>query len=589
MYFLSADGNYDETIQVLETTPESLWHPCAYETYIYRYYAEALKNRERRTDAVAVLIKAIDKKDKNPERNLLPLIRYWFKNPSLVTQFKAHPRYESIMRDMIASMGRDWKNADKGISDELHDFCIVNSFLEMKQGNNSLADLYMNTALAIAKASPDKKERIIHAQFYSDAMRYWRANFEKQKNTAYNLKFLCPYYRSIDADMERDGKKYRRTNTMSDDFISNIISENKDNSFAATVAYFYLFEGRILMSFDYQVVNATIREVNGRHMGYDMIDPNPGEMYFKAYNNYDGVMDFYDIEIPSQYLGGPSPLMFAPYSLYSTNWRFRTYMLTGASYSVYIHEIFHNIESYYKISPAHGYLTGNKKTWPAWFSSMASKEGVNAQLSYMKGRFEHDIMPKGIDVIRLRETARSNIPETAYYDFVKKSSAVPFAKVRESGQAFLAGQDLYGKKDYKGAAEQYRRAYAANPCNQRALRHLADVLYWKLNNKDEAVSLFKKYVENFEGLPFTEEAVNRILWNTFSEKRDYASIISLTDRYSKWVTGKEERTMMLFFRGASLCRTGKSAEAIPVLEEALKNDVVWQDNIKKELAVCRKK
>ena len=145
MYFLSLDKNYDETIAVLEQTPKEVWHPCKYETYIYRYYAEALKNKGRRTDAVAVLIEALDKKDISSERNLIPLIHYWFAYPNLVTQFKAHPRYESIMRDMISLMSKNWKNVDAANREILYNFCIINAACEIKNEHNGLADLYIST------------------------------------------------------------------------------------------------------------------------------------------------------------------------------------------------------------------------------------------------------------------------------------------------------------------------------------------------------------------------------------------------------------------------------------------------------------
>ena len=444
-------------------------------------------------------------------------------------------------------------------------------------------------AVDIANSLPADREMYIHALFYRDAMQYWRSNYERQKNSAYNFRFLCPYYRSIDADIERDGKKFRRKFSMSDDFINNMISENKDNSFVAAMAYFYLFKGQILMTFDYRIVNSTVRDVSGKKMVYDMIDPHPGRMYYEAYNAYDGIMDFYDRDIPSQYLGGPSPLMFYPYSLHSTNWRFRTYMITGASYSVYIHEIFHNIESYYKIRPAHGYITQNQAIWPVWYRETVSREGVNAQLSYMRGWFEQAILPRGIDVIRLRETARTDIPENVYNAFDKKSSAVPFEKVRESGELFLRGQELYAKKDYAGAAALYRKASEINPCNQEALRHLAYTLFWNFKKKEESTALYQQYLDTFEGLPFTEEALTRVFWYTFWDKKDYPAMIVMTAKYEKWVHSIEPVTMLLFYRGVSLSRTGNYAAAVPLLEQALKNNIVLQDKISLELEICRKK
>ena len=99
-------------------------------------------------------------------------------------------------------------------------------------------------------------------------------------------------------------------------------------------------------------------------------------------------MYFYDHLATFPFFGGAASIEFAPYILSSENWRMKTWMKTGSSFLVYIHEIFHNFEAIYKITPTHGYFENNKSKWPKWFQTEVRKNKNNAEISYYDGRFK---------------------------------------------------------------------------------------------------------------------------------------------------------------------------------------------------------
>lgn len=91
---------------------------------------------------------------------------------------------------------------------------------------------------------------------------------------------------------------------------------------------------------------------------------------------------------------------------------------------------------------------------------------------------------------------RKQYPPTSFEYELQKIYAEPF---------FRLGYEFEQARDMKKAEHYYKKALSMNPANYKVVKNLAVLYYYKMNRKQEAVTLFKSYLQLN---PFDAEAHN---------------------------------------------------------------------------------
>jgi hypothetical protein len=105
------------------------------------------------------------------------------------------------------------------------------------------------------------------------------------------------------------------------------------------------------------------------------------------------VIYFYPVFDGCAYFGGGGNHVFIPWLLEYGPARFVMNMPVGASFNVYLHEMFHGFESACRISPSHAFSRQHEKDWPAWYRDLVTKEGRPVEWKYYERIFTEKIVP----------------------------------------------------------------------------------------------------------------------------------------------------------------------------------------------------
>jgi len=345
--------------------------------------------------------------------------------------------------------------------------------------------------------------------------------------------------------------------------------------------------GRLLMDFKFKVVDSVIREVSKGVKNYytkqmivlpkfEMNRPHPGGIHYRNFNKFDGFMFFYDRMLPTAYRGSRGRLMFLPYLLYSRQKRFRTWLLTGADFRVFIHEIFHNIEQCYRIRPAHRYEKRFRHKWPSWYKRLVARRGSVSELDYYTGCFKKYILPKGLKKLMLRRYRRSKLEPSLYKKIEAIFDKFPLKVIRRSKELYDRARKLrYKRKQYLRAVTLNKKALALFKYNHRALVELGALYQHYLRKRKKAAYYYKKYLKQFAGWPGTEQALLGLLWHLHWYEKDYLAIKRLIKRYGKYADSVSAKPKLLYYRAIAAGEQGDRKLAVKLLYIAISHKSTW--------------
>jgi hypothetical protein len=243
-----------------------------------------------------------------------------------------------------------------------------------------------------------------------NVLTYWKKNYQKNKNKAYNFKILILVYPKT-----RAKTTYKAGKT---GFINQNINkvdlesmEHRARFEYMRMFYFYLSKGKLLLSYDYKWTKSTMRELKYYNFEteQEQIDsilpvpetatPDVGGIYFKTINDYDGYITLYPGTIEG-YAGNSGWHFYPPFVpgyLNSTVRRANINLtLKQKEPGVLIHEFFHFVESIYDVKPFHVMWAHYKTVWPSWYKG----EG---EWYYYSKIFKRVVLPKGISNLFLRK------------------------------------------------------------------------------------------------------------------------------------------------------------------------------------------
>jgi tetratricopeptide (TPR) repeat protein len=585
-YFLLKQNNFGEIKRVLEETPKERWFPGAYGTAVYRHYAEALKHYGEREKAVEILLQAWEKDSKDRWQNVKPLISYWFKFPNLSEEFRQHPRFQSVLDEIIDYYQKNEKQRVQ-IARPLFEFLVVISSGEALSGNHSRAQSFMKIALEIANQHlfPESDQWLLYAQVLERALRFWMENPPSQKKGVYPFRFLCLYFSGIDADLGESGGENRIQKNLDPGYIRQMILENKSVLQVAKLLYYYFSRGQILMDFDFKIVNSIVKEVKvdrgERFLILEGITPYPARIFYDNFNIYDGFMYFFPSEASSKFYGGSGPIHFIPRLVSSRSWRFRTWMLTGATFGTYIHEIFHNFEPFYKLK-AHGYLEEFRSQWPGWYEKQVRKHGTISQALYYEGRFLRDFIPQGLEKVFLKERFPRKLPQQVFNSLMSAFQSKTPEQLREVSEKLKEARSLKGLKQPQKALALYLEILSHFPQIPGAWVETASLYFWDLKDRARASVFYKKYLEKFEGDFFTKNAVLALLWHYRWDRKDWKGILELVEKYSSYITEQEDMIKLHYYYAVSVGESGNPKKALNILKKLLPYNRPWMKSWRME-------
>ncbi|MBN1411482.1 MAG: hypothetical protein JW969_11610 [Spirochaetales bacterium] len=583
-YYLEDTGHFIEIMSVMEKAPKELWVDGKYYTETYRHYAEALRQLRYRKEAVEILIEAIDLDKPDAGKALLPLVKWVWTESYLSHEFKMHKRYHEILKTVITQLRKNWKEHSY-ITEHIFDFCITAAAEEIAKQNKELSDFYINTAIEITEKSDIGKRdsyQPARAGFFRDAVSFWREHDPLKKGNAYPFKILCIWYPRIKAKAVYKGEKLDFDLELSREHIENKIRELRTQFQAVSLAYYYMSEGKLLLSFDFKVMDGTVREVEGVNSlvpVIESIDPDPGAFYHETFNEYDGYIHFYP-RIPANFLGGRSRMVFVPYFIYSEHYRHHCWLSCGAYYGAIIHEMFHNFEGIYDISPTHGFKEENKNKWPDWYKKYVQKNGRPCEIEYYHGCFTEYMNPSGFEEVHYRENYKTNLTADdirKYGEMLEKYSP---AKLKQAEELYIKGMELKGRKKIKEAIDAFNKAVELFPPHYKSYYMLGYIHMIDLKEREKALEYYEKSLGIYpydRGTLVMAGFCCRVLKRFDRAGEIYKMIIDMFG-VNPW---------MAFYYGMSLCETGNEEDAVPWLEKALELGYENPEDVKRYLEKCK--
>lgn len=509
---LRQEGLNRELVTFLEGVPRSSWTPGPRHTGIYRLLAEALVSLGRLDEATDCLVAALDAASPDdPGRlaHLWRLCRFSGVAESLQGRLVNHAGRDGLVARAMDWLRQDWTRLAQGEA-------VLAEFLQILLGR----DWQQDDAAAMARhlawldellphiAGQDKEHRV-NAAFFSRAAHYWLD--KRETASPYGFRWLVLAVPAIDALTFPPGKpEVWRTKRWTAEETAAIVDQSRRETAACGLLYFYLSRGRLAMEFDFQVHDATIRQVAGTAVVTDAMVPDPGEILTAGAARYDGIAWLNDNQVhPGTYSGGRKPLMLVPYALSSPDMRFSLHMSTGGRAVVWTHEIFHNFEQLAGIKPAHQYTEANQTLWSPAYRERVALEGRTSELWYYDLRFQSDLLAADPAAWRLREAGLGTLPPQAIQAARQRFAASgPEAAQQADGLRQEAAKAL--KEGQAAEADRLlEQARLLNPGNNRIL---ADLVETRAKLKDVAgqKAACLEYLQLCAGLPETLKVARRL-------------------------------------------------------------------------------
>lgn len=532
LYWLDRAGFYNELLTEYTTAPLSNRTSTAYHTWAMRLAATAFLRTGNPQGAYDVLLDAYDQALPDRPEVFRMLSEINWKDYSTGHRFITGSRFHFILTDMMKELESAYYT-NSGLALAVCRAGINGAAWLLSQGHAGIA-AELSTNLAVIAQMAGLKDPIInpaHMAFYRDAVTF-RAVNPPGTNTAY-CDWLCLTITGIDTAVKIKGRVIPVKTVLSPAFIEEKTRDNLLEAGTAALIYYYLTGGALEMRFQVQVHQGTIRGLRSDNI-YNQPDlrtvsPYPVKIFSENYNRFDGILYFTPLIEGSLYLGGAVTPDIIPHLLPFPGPRLQAWMLTGASFNVMVHEMFHNFESRYKLPATHFYIEENRKNWPAWYTALVKENGATAEWLYYARLMRDSVIPAGMVPMALKNMGGSY--PAAVLDWSWKAyNRYGAAKWRESGLYTDKGRELAGQKQYGMADKEFAKALAVVPENPQALFSRAYYFQWGLKDIPAAQRLYDQYLLKYAGFPDTATAVNYTLVYNFNQGR-HADNLKLVSNY----------------------------------------------------------
>jgi tetratricopeptide (TPR) repeat protein len=482
-------------------------------------------------DTVTAIINRIDTKNWSDWNDYHALVQRY---AGVSSAFARHPRHFEIIakfEQYLIELNED-KN-DPYLSRLLYNHCITFFPEKLEQNDTPGALKMLKTAQRLAKTYLFKHPNLLYdALFYERATQYFTEN-QHLSHTAYTMKWIGLFYTGADARViAKDGTERHVKGFFSDSQVEEKFERQREDLKMVNIEYFYYTQGQIQFEFDFLKVDASIRLVNEYNKYHEETQPCPGMIHFEAVTNYDGIMEFYHPDlIPYLIFGGPTVPSLVPYTL-SDGYRAGIWMMDGSDYGGYVHEIFHNFEHEFRITPVHGFLEENRETWPQFYADTVAKYGLTMEKAYYEPVFANIMNPQGFEWMKMRERYLVKASKEALIELTGKFNQTPFDSVRQAWELRKqARQHRHENHDYPKAIETLNKALELFPYHYLSHIELAETYFWNMPyDAPEALPVFESYFEKFGDINLEPIFVDRLL-SRYLEENEYEAIFSFIEKH----------------------------------------------------------
>jgi len=509
IYYLSILKAWEVIDKECESVNEDFLYHSGYLTWARSIWAGALKEVGKFEKSVENYIYILKNNPKSSYDAAYFLTNHYWYEDRLGPVFIKHNNHKELSEFIVSQIESVWKEkkyAGGGIFEHL----VIATSLALIEKRIDDGKFYLGLLKRIDDNCDfiDNIESANNRTTILSAFDYYLNNNPLELNTKpYEFKWINLYVPEIQGFNQKTNKSTILKISKSE--YEKRIYDTIQNWAFVPIFYYYISQGKILMSYEYKVLNGKIGEIDrGGRINSNTVNPYPSQFLYDNIRNFDGLMWWHPSYENVLYLGGPNVVTFFPNMLYTLDWNAQTTMPLSASYKVLIHEIFHNYANRLGIDSGHNWLAENKNKW---FSSYREKIEVSvdkkvSELTWYELLLRDEGNKKDHSKLLIKDAMW--VPGELSY---KKISAL----IKKYGQGVISQvnkiilqSDLeFQKKNNQKGIELLYQALKIVPEHPRALFKVAHNLHWTFNKRDDAQKYYDRFLDMYEDINDTDIAL----------------------------------------------------------------------------------